>query len=137
MLQSKSNHQTQVKISWLKIVPAGNSSEIDRGKGLAQALTVGTEEAPLPIRVHTDMPDLTLGLGVCEQPLPGPAVEGGVRGGGEDGIVQAGLPRDGLSQPVQGVSGVRVASSLGLGLGPTAALWSRSGGGVESRKLRL
>ena len=81
------------------------------------------------------MPDLTLGLGVCEQPLPGPAVEGGVRGGGEDGIVEAGLPRHGLSQPVQGVSGVRVSSSLGLG--PTAALWSRSGGGVESRKLRL
>ena len=92
-------------------------------------LTIGTEEAPLPVSVHTDVPHLTLGLGVGEEPLPGAAGEGGVGGGGEDGIVQARLTRHGLSQPVQRVVRVRVTSRVGLGLGPTTALWPRSGGG--------
>ena len=94
-------------------------------------LTIRTEEAPLPVSVHTDVPHLALRLGVSEEPLPGAAGEGGGGGGGEDGIVQAWLTRHRLSQPVQRVARVRVTSRVGLslGLGPTTALWPRSGGG--------
>ena len=97
---------------------------------VSSILTIRTEEAPLPLSVQTDVPHLALRLGVCEESLPGAAGEGGGRRGGEDGIVHPGLPRHGLSQPVQRVSRVRVTSSLGLGLGPTTALGFRSGGKI-------
>ena len=56
-------------------------------------VTIGTEEAPLPVKVQTDVPHLTLRLGVGEQSLPGVAGELGVGGAGVDGVVEAGLSR--------------------------------------------
>ena len=92
----------------------------------------------MPGIVHTDMPHLTVRLGVCEESLPGPAGEGGDRGGGEDGIVQAGLPWHSLSQPVQRVARVRVTSGLGLGLRLTTTswVWGRSGGGWSHKNYK-